>query len=79
MTQTNATNPRNPDPKSGTRHPAPWASLARHAIRRLQADLAEKLSPSWDPALDPEDMDLPELLEAAMSPPGSAALDALNR
>ncbi|WP_323715973.1 AAA family ATPase [Paracoccus aminovorans] len=78
MTQTIATSPRNPDPKSGTRHPVPWASLARHAIRRLQADLAERLTPSWDPALDPEDMDLPEMLETAMSPPGSAALDALN-
>lgn len=78
MTQTISTPSSNPDPKSGTRNPVPWAPLARHAIRRLQADLAEKLSPSWDPALDPEDMDLPELLETAMSPPGSAALDALN-
>ncbi|WP_255469861.1 AAA family ATPase, partial [Paracoccus sp. FO-3] len=79
MTQTIATSPRNPDLKSGTRHPEPWASLARHAIRRLRADLAERLTPSWDPALDPEDMDLPEILEAAMSPSGgSAALDALS-
>ncbi|WP_232419310.1 AAA family ATPase [Paracoccus sp. N5] len=78
MTQTNATNPRNPDPNSGSRNPASWVSLARHAIRRLRDDLAERLTPSWDPALDPEDMDLPDLLEAAMSPPGSAALDALN-
>ncbi|SFY33702.1 Peptidase family M41 [Paracoccus pantotrophus] len=78
MTQTNATNPRNPDPNSGSRNPASWVSLARHAIRRLRADLAERLTPSWDPALDPEDMDLPDLLEAAMSPPGSATLDALN-
>ncbi|WP_244295071.1 AAA family ATPase [Paracoccus versutus] len=78
MTQTISTPSSNPDPNSGTRHPAPWASLARHAIHRLRADLAERLTPSWDPALDPEDMDLPELLEAAPSPPGSAALDALN-
>ncbi|WP_233253545.1 AAA family ATPase [Paracoccus binzhouensis] len=78
MTQTISTPSSNPDPKSGTRHPAPWASLARHAIHRLRAELAERLSPPWDPALDPEDMDLPELLEAATSPPGSAALDALN-
>ena len=78
MTQTISTPSSNPDPKSGTRHPAPCASLARHAIRRLQVDLAERLTPSWDPALDPKDADLPELLEAAMSPSGSAALDALN-
>lgn len=78
MTQTTAPNFRNPDPKSGTRNPAHWSPLARQAIRRLHADLAHKLTPAWDPALDPEDMDLPELLEAPMQPPGSAALDALN-
>ncbi|REG28119.1 ATP-dependent Zn protease [Paracoccus versutus] len=78
MTQTNATNPRNPNPESGTHNHPVWGPLARQAIRRLQDDLAERLTPSWDPALDPEDMDLPELLEAAMSPPGSAAIDTLN-
>ncbi|WP_240547657.1 AAA family ATPase [Paracoccus sp. J56] len=79
MTQTIATSPRNPNPESGTHNHPVWGPLARQAIRRLRADLAERLTPSWDPCLDPEDMDLPELLEAAMSPPGSAALDALNR
>jgi len=78
MTQTIATSPRNPHPESGTRNPPSWASLARHAIRSLQDDLAERLTPAWDPALDPEDMDLPQLLETAMSPSGSAALDVLN-
>lgn len=78
MTQTIATSPRDPNPESGTHNHPVWGPLARHAIRRLQDDLAQRLMPSWDPALDPEDMDLPELLEAAMSPPGSAALDALN-
>ncbi|SIR24268.1 Peptidase family M41 [Paracoccus thiocyanatus] len=79
MTQTIFTPTSNPDPESGTHNPPTWHPLARQAIRHLKADLAEKLTPSWDPCLDPEDMDLPELLEAAMSPPGSAALDALNR
>ncbi|WP_232419315.1 AAA family ATPase [Paracoccus sp. N5] len=78
MTQTIATSPSNPNPESGTHNHPSWASLARHAIRRLQADLAQKLTPAWDPALDPEDMDLPELLEAAMSPQGSTAIDTLN-
>lgn len=79
MPQSIATSPRNPNPESGTHNPPSWASLARDAIRALQDDLAERLIPSWDPSLDPEDMDLPELLETAMSPQGSAALDALNR
>ncbi|RQP04062.1 MAG: hypothetical protein D1H97_19935, partial [Paracoccus sp. BP8] len=79
MTQTIFTPTSNPDPESGTHNPPTWHPLARQAIRHLKTDLAEKLTPSWDPCLDPEDMDLPELLEAAMSPPGSAALDALNR
>ncbi|WP_232215702.1 AAA family ATPase [Paracoccus sp. J55] len=78
MTQTISIPSSNPNSESGTRHPAPWAPLARHAIHRLQADLAQKLTPAWDPALDPEDMDLPELLEAAMQAPGSSAIDALN-
>lgn len=78
MTQTISIPSSNPNPESGTRNPAPWASLARQAIRSLQDDLAQKLTPAWDPALDPEDADLPELLEAAMSPQGSTALDALN-
>lgn len=78
MIQTISIPSSNPNSESGTRHPAPWAPLARHAIRRLQADLAQKLTPAWDPALDPEDMDLPELLEAAMQAPGSSAIAALN-
>lgn len=78
MTQTIATSPRVPNLESGTRNSPSWASLARQAIRSLQDDLAQKLTPAWDPALDPEDMDLPELLEAAMAPPGSSAIEALN-
>lgn len=78
MTQTNATNLRKPNPESGTRNQPSWSPLARQAIHSLQTDLAQKLTPLWDPALDPEDMDLPELLEAAMQPPGSSAIEALN-
>ncbi|GLK63702.1 AAA family ATPase [Paracoccus kondratievae] len=79
MTQTISIPPSNPKTNSGTHNHPVWASLARQAIRSLQNDLAERLMPSWDPALDPEDADLPELLEAAMAPQGSAVLDALNR
>ena len=78
MTQTISIPSSNPESNSGTRNHPTWLPLARHAIRRLEADLIEKLGPSWDPSLDPEDMDLPELLEAAMSPPGSSMLQILN-
>ncbi|WP_323716418.1 AAA family ATPase [Paracoccus aminovorans] len=78
MTQTISIPSSNPNPESGTHNQPLWSPLARQAIRRLQADLAEKLSPSWDPALDPEDMDPPELLEATMQAPGSSAIAALN-
>ncbi|WP_374292907.1 AAA family ATPase [Paenirhodobacter enshiensis] len=78
MTQNIAKPSSNPKSNSGIPNPPVWYPLARHAIHRLQTDLAERLTPSWDPCLDPEDMDLPELLEAAMSPPGSAMLNALN-
>ncbi|WP_435165487.1 AAA family ATPase [Falsirhodobacter sp. 1013] len=79
MTQTNANLTRNPKINSGSPKSPIWLSLADQAIRNLQDDLAARLTPAWDPALDPEDMDLPELLVTTMSPPGSTALDALNR
>lgn len=78
MTQTNADAPARHKPDSGKRNSLSWLPLARHAIRRLQSDLAQEQSNIWEPGIDPEDMDLPELLEAAMLPSGSAALDALN-
>ncbi|ANW34140.1 AAA family ATPase [Ketogulonicigenium vulgare] len=78
MTQTNANTNKTAKPESGTLNHPSWGPFARHAIRRLAADLTDRLSSSWDPCLDPEDMDLPELLEAAMSPPGSSMLNALD-
>ncbi|WP_237763515.1 AAA family ATPase [Falsirhodobacter sp. alg1] len=79
MTQTPSTTPRNPEPHSGFPESPTWLPLAHQAIHNLQDDLAARLTPAWDPALDPEDMDLPELLVTTMSPPGSAALNGLNR
>lgn len=79
MTQTTLTALAHPDPVSGSRKSPLWLPLARHAIDSLHADLAERLAPQWDPALDPDEMELPQILEAAMSPPGrSSALDPLN-
>lgn len=79
MTQTPSITPRTPEPHSGFPESPTWLPLAHQAIHNLQDDLAARLTPAWDPALDPEDMDLPELLVTTMSPPGSVALDGLNR
>lgn len=73
MTQPFANPTRDPQPKSGSLNPPAWLPLACQAIRNLQDDLAQKLTPSWDPALDPDDPDLPEMFDAAMSPSGSVA------
>ena len=79
MTQTPSITHRTSKSHSGSAKSPAWLSLAHQAIRSLQDDLAARLTPAWDPCLDPDDMDLPELLDAAMSPPGSTALEALNR
>ena len=79
MTQTSSITPRASNSHSGSAKPPIWLSLAHQAIRSLQDDLAARLTPAWDPALDPDDMDLPELLVTTMSPPGSAGLNGLNR
>lgn len=78
MTQTSSITPRNSESSSGSAKSPIWLPLAHQAIRNLQDDLAARLTPAWDPCLDPDDMDLPELLDAAMSPPGSSAINALN-
>ncbi|WP_128255386.1 AAA family ATPase [Falsirhodobacter deserti] len=79
MTQTTSITPSNSESNSGSPNSPIWLPFAHHAINNLQADLAARLTPAWDPSLDPDDMDLPELLVTTMSPPGSAALNELNR
>lgn len=72
MTQPLANPTRDPQPNSESCRAPAWLPLACAAIRNLQDDLALKLTPAWDPSLDP---DLPEMFDAAMSSSGSVAQD----